>query len=629
MSKINIVVAAQTGGAIKGLNDVTAATRRTGAAVKKAQVGMRNFSGEVSKSQIVTRKFAMGGLQQAGYQIGDYAVQVANGTSKMQAFGQQAPQLLQIFGPIGAVLGAATAIFAAFGVAAQKAAEASGNAETAVEDLNAAFNTLKQVDFDSLGEDMSSPAKMVLSEYAGVLEMINKVAEEQRAQAIGNVLDKFAPQAEIEAVMAQMRSIQNEMNALPENVEPTEATVFELNEINERLMDMQRLKEIMNGLDARSREEAAKKLEAVRETLLSEGLMTPELRRQLSAYADQFGLVSSITAQLKAASDETKKIVVAAQPLPNILSAAAQSALLLSQRLAAAPAFLQNMKNQAAVMRSEVLAISSGFGQAAASSAAFRKERELHYNLENISHYEQRKFAQERIDDEVRQFEANQKLTSSLTNLRSTFTEVGSSGGAAMTKIKDKTQELSLAIQPVQEKMKGIANTIEGSMEGAFMSVVDGTKTVGEAFRSMAVEIIKELYRVFVVKRITGFITNAINGYFNMNQVSGPSMPFGTGSVRPMARPSFSGGGYTGDGARAGGLDGKGGFMAMMHPRETVVDHTRGQSSGGVTVIQNNTFGSGVSRAEVNAMLPKMVEATKSAVADAKLRGGSYGGAFA
>lgn len=50
---------------------------------------------------------------------------------------------------------------------------------------------------------------------------------------------------------------------------------------------------------------------------------------------------------------------------------------------------------------------------------------------------------------------------------------------------------------------------------------------------------------------------------------------------------SFDGGGYTGMGARAGGLDGKGGFMAMLHPNETVIDHTRGQRMGGATVIQN------------------------------------------
>lgn len=49
---------------------------------------------------------------------------------------------------------------------------------------------------------------------------------------------------------------------------------------------------------------------------------------------------------------------------------------------------------------------------------------------------------------------------------------------------------------------------------------------------------------------------------------------------------SFDGGGFTGSGARAGGLDGKGGFLSVMHPQETVLDHTRNQaiSSGGNTV---------------------------------------------
>jgi hypothetical protein len=35
--------------------------------------------------------------------------------------------------------------------------------------------------------------------------------------------------------------------------------------------------------------------------------------------------------------------------------------------------------------------------------------------------------------------------------------------------------------------------------------------------------------------------------------------------------PSFAGGGYTGNRPMLGGLDGRGGFMAMLHPDETVV----------------------------------------------------------
>lgn len=39
---------------------------------------------------------------------------------------------------------------------------------------------------------------------------------------------------------------------------------------------------------------------------------------------------------------------------------------------------------------------------------------------------------------------------------------------------------------------------------------------------------------------------------------------------------SFDGGGFTGPGSRSGGMDGKGGFLAMVHPNESVIDHTKG-----------------------------------------------------
>jgi len=52
---------------------------------------------------------------------------------------------------------------------------------------------------------------------------------------------------------------------------------------------------------------------------------------------------------------------------------------------------------------------------------------------------------------------------------------------------------------------------------------------------------------------------------------------------------TYTGGGYTGNGARSGGLDGQGGFMAMLHPRETVVDHMKTGAGGGVPNITIQT----------------------------------------
>jgi hypothetical protein len=73
--------------------------------------------------------------------------------------------------------------------------------------------------------------------------------------------------------------------------------------------------------------------------------------------------------------------------------------------------------------------------------------------------------------------------------------------------------------------------------------------------------------------------------------------------VGAQAVASFDGGGYTGDGPRSGGLDGKGGFMAMMHPQETVTDHTRG--GGGTTINKYDFRGSELSESRVRAMIDK------------------------
>ncbi len=51
-----------------------------------------------------------GGLQNVGYQIQDFAVQVGAGTSATQALSQQLPQLLSGFGLVGALAGTAAAI---------------------------------------------------------------------------------------------------------------------------------------------------------------------------------------------------------------------------------------------------------------------------------------------------------------------------------------------------------------------------------------------------------------------------------------------------------------------------------------------------------------------------------------
>ncbi len=67
---------------------------------------------------------------------------------------------------------------------------------------------------------------------------------------------------------------------------------------------------------------------------------------------------------------------------------------------------------------------------------------------------------------------------------------------------------------------------------------------------------------------------------------AGLTSTVGLAQALAAAGGSFEGGGFTGMGARSGGIDGRGGFPAILHPNETVIDHTRGQGQG-ITIINN------------------------------------------
>ena len=86
-AKLKYVIAAQDNASVS-IQGVQRNFQRLDDQVQKSRVQMNQFGGSLVGTQRNLRKFALGGVQQAGYQVGDFAVQVANGTSKVQAFGQ-------------------------------------------------------------------------------------------------------------------------------------------------------------------------------------------------------------------------------------------------------------------------------------------------------------------------------------------------------------------------------------------------------------------------------------------------------------------------------------------------------------------------------------------------------------
>jgi hypothetical protein len=90
--------------------------------------------------------------------------------------------------------------------------------------------------------------------------------------------------------------------------------------------------------------------------------------------------------------------------------------------------------------------------------------------------------------------------------------------------------------------------------------------------------VVRELIRIAVQKLI---IDKMFAGFGSLFSSGGMSVADIKSNLNiPTSIPSGDGGGYTGMGARAGGVDGKGGFPAILHPNETIIDHTKGQGMG-------------------------------------------------
>jgi phage-related minor tail protein len=189
------------------------------------------------------------------------------------------------------------------------------------------------------------------------------------------------------------------------------------------------------------------------------------------------------------------------------------------------------------------------------------------------------------------------------------------------------------AINRIRQRNEDLAQTIAQTMGDGLMSIVDGTKSVEQAFKDMARLIIVELYKVLVVEQMVLAIKNAIkaSGYLPFENGSA----FSGGNVVP-----FASGGVVGSPTTFGMSGGRTGLMGEAGP-EAIMPLQRGPNGklgvavnggeSGTTVNQVINISTGVQqtvRNEIRSMMPQIAEASKAAVVDAKRRGGSYGGNF-
>ena len=179
-----------------------------------------------------------------------------------------------------------------------------------------------------------------------------------------------------------------------------------------------------------------------------------------------------------------------------------------------------------------------------------------------------------------------------------------------------------LALERKLQREQEIYNMGSQNVENLLMTIVSGTSSIENAFKSMLANIITEIYQQQVAKGAADWAGNAIVSLF-----SAKGNAFGTGGVKMFANGgvvdsptlfNYSGG---------TGMMGEAGPEAIMPLKRNSQGRLGVEVSGGGTstvhvtnVFQMSANGDAAVKAIIQGEMPRIAETTKRAVIDANRR---------
>ena len=204
------------------------------------------------------------------------------------------------------------------------------------------------------------------------------------------------------------------------------------------------------------------------------------------------------------------------------------------------------------------------------------------------------------IEQRIEQIEHEEKLNSLLAERAVLMANVAAQ--AAMPTVYNELETQEAALQAVLDKYpaigaaadaastlatSGVSEMIAGTKDAKEV-FVDFLSSIADALMDTAKQMIAQYIAIGIARMFAGMggsVATDAGGWatsFATPQAGiGTGLNFNAGAMTGGTPWSFAGGGYTGNAPRAGGVDGQGGFPAILHPRETVIDHTRAISRQG------------------------------------------------
>lgn len=556
-----------------------------------------------------TLRLMRGGFGQVGHQIQDIAVQLQMGTNAMLVFGQQGGQIASLFGPKGAMIGAVLSVGAAIGTyLAPKFFEGERAAEEfrkKIEEIASETKNLTEAQLAYLAvsyaeqlEEQKKQQAEIQDGYSDEIKLLQQLERQLAMTAEGS--------AKFKQVEKQIEDIKN---GTTRSVAEVEALGIELKDTSDKL------EAIRNGKNPfyeteNSATSLKRRIEDLNETIeeyKNSQLSTSEQINR-AFYDDMAAISNAVGNQLMTAAEGSQMMIELGRKRNDELEQFEKDRL------------EEEWKLYNANRKAELKAEEESFKEKRKQFEDDLKEREQLYQqatgleeslmneLELIRHQEEQKLAM------IRQFEEEglvldmtyaemrkrvaQETADAILAERLRSSDVSELDKAVLEGTKQRTE---FEKKTERDKTKFVLGELDGQLEGL-------SKYSKKAFAlQKAVQIAQAIMNTHTAatKALASY-PPPLGAVFAALAVAN-----GMAQVAQIKAQSFEGGGFTGFGARAGGLDGKGGFPAILHPNETVIDHTKtGNKMAGPTInIVNNVDASGAG-ADVDQKIVAAMEIT-------------------
>ena len=596
------------------VDKVESATQKLG----KGASGLRNpltvMSGAVDKAGGSGKNLGFV-LNNVSNQVGDFAVQVGMGTSAIKALGMQAPQaagaLAMLGGPfigIASVMGLVAALglpiismFFNTGVEAEKLSDE-------LEELG------DQIDIVRQHLDVSTtPISELSDEYGGLALKVKEASE-----AIANL--EFAESQRtannLFGVLTDGRVITSDLTKVIEELNAASTQGMRFNDLTVATQTFIGLREEL-GLTDQTVVGVAEAFQALDEATTN----TEKSRALLNLVETLEPLKSNSEEGADALTILARDAYAAGTEFARLarLAGEANDAIGETKLQIEIPKFRETKTDR------DALAIATGDPFSASQEAAFEARRKARQKAQREAEAEQRRAsaaARAARNKEINELKRlAEEYTPALTAAQE-YAEVTDKIARAVQIKAITEQEGAIATAEATRQYQiatgqlidydKVANTFARGLEDSLMSLVDGTMSVQDAFKSMAAMVIKELYRVLVVQQLV----NAAMGVFGFERsASGNFVRSPTTDVGAFGGPVSAGNGVV--------VGERGPEVFYPATQGTIVPNDA--ANGKVVVHQNFNFsanGDDSVKQIIASAMPQIAKVTQNAILDARRRGG-------